>query len=213
MASTLTIARTSQRSRSSLWVPGLLLFILAAGFVTVMMVGTSMAPGYDVQGGAISDLGVIGETAMLFNGALLAVGLLNIASGYLLYRSHGHVWVFAVFVLAGVGAIGAGLVPLNTSDLHGIFALLAFVFFSIEALAIATLISGPMRWVSVLAGLVGLAFVVLMVIGDSGNPGVFGPIGHGGAERMIVYPSMLWMMAFGGYLMAAPSGDRDISFR
>ena len=210
MASTLTIARTSQHSRSSLWVPGLLLFILAAGFVTVMMVGTSMAPGYDVQGGAISDLGVIGETATLFNGALLAVGLLNIASGYLLYRSHGHVWVFAVFVLAGLGAIGAGLVPLNTSDLHGIFALLAFVFFSIEALAIATLISGPMRWVSVLAGLVGLAFVVLMVIGDSGNPGVFGPIGHGGAERMIVYPSMLWMMAFGGYLMAAPTGGRGI---
>ena len=39
------------------------------------------------------------------------------------------------------------------------------------------------------------------------NAGVFGPIGHGGAERMIVYPSMLWMMAFGGYLMAAPSDD------
>ena len=213
MASTLTIARTSERSRSWLWVPGLLLFILAAGFVTVMMVGTSMAPGYNVQGGAISDLGVIGETAMLFNGALLAVGLLNIASGYLLYRSHGHAWVFAVFVLAGVGAMGAGLVPLNTSDLHGIFALVAFVLFNVEALAAATLTSGPMRWVSVVAGLVGLAFVVLMVLGDSGNPGVFGPIGHGGAERMIVYPSMLWMMAFGGYLMAAPSGDRDISFR
>lgn len=207
MASTLTITRTRERSGSSLWVPGLLLFILAAGFVTVMMIGTSMAPGYDVQGGAISDLGVIGETAALFNGALLAVGLLNIASGYLLFRSHGHVWVFAVFLLAGLGAIGAGLVPLNTSDLHGIFALVAFVFFNVEAMAAATLISGPMRWVSVLAGLVGLAFVVLMVIGDAGNPGVFGPIGHGGAERMIVYPSMLWMMAFGGYLMTAPSDD------
>ena len=208
MASTLTIARTRDLSQSSLWVPGLLLFILAAGFLTVVMLGTSMAPGYDVQGGAISDLGVIGETAALFNGALLAVGLLNIASGYLLYRSHGHVWVFAVFLLAGLGAIGAGLVPLNTSALHGIFALVAFVFFNAEALTAATLISGPMRWVSVVAGLVGLAFVVLMVIGDAGNPGVFGPIGHGGAERMIVYPSMLWMMAFGGYLMAAPSGDR-----
>ena len=213
MASTLTIARTNERSRSRLWVPGLLLFILAAGFVTVIMVGTSMAPGYNVKGGAISDLGVIGETATLFNGALLAVGLLNIVSGYLLYRSQGHVWVFALFLLAGLGAIGAGLVPLNTSDLHGIFALVAFVFFNVEALGAATLMSGPMRWVSVVAGLVGLAFVVIMVIGDAGNPGVFGPIGHGGAERMIVYPSMLWMMAFGGYLMAAPSGDRDISFR
>ncbi len=30
----------------------------------------------------------------------------------------------------------------------------------------------------------------------------FGPIGHGGAERMIVYPVMLWLVAFGGYLLA-----------
>jgi hypothetical protein len=28
-------------------------------------------------------------------------------------------------------------------------------------------------------------------------------MGHGGAERMIVYPVMLWLMAFGGYLMAS----------
>jgi hypothetical protein len=41
-----------------------------------------------------------------------------------------------------------------------------------------------------------------MVIGDSGNPTVFGPIGHGGAERMIVYPAMIWLIAFGGYLLA-----------
>lgn len=41
-----------------------------------------------------------------------------------------------------------------------------------------------------------------MVIGDSGLPADFGPIGHGGAERMIVYPAMLWMLTFGGYVMA-----------
>ena len=175
--------------------------------MTVIMLGASMAPGYDVQGGAISELGVVGETALLFNGALLAVGLLNIVGGYLLFRSHGHVWVFAVFLLAGLGAIGAGLVPFNTSDLHGIFALVAFVFFNIEALAAATFSadrcagspSSPAWWV--------LHSWSLMVIGDGGNPGVFGPIGHGAEERMIVYPSMLWMMAFGGYLMAARSGD------
>ena len=55
---------------------------------------------------------------------------------------------------------------------------------------------------SLLAGIVGLAFVGLMVVGDSGNPAVFGPIGHGGAERMIVYPVMLWMLVFGSFLMA-----------
>jgi hypothetical protein len=57
----------------------------------------------------------------------------------------------------------------------------------------------------VLAGLLGLEFVLLMIIGDAGNPGAFGPIGHGGAERMIVYPAMLWMLAFGGSLMAGIS--------
>ena len=62
-----------------------------------------------------------------------------------------------------------------------------------------------MRVLSFLAGVVGLVFVVIMVIGDGGNTAVFGPIGHGGAERMIVYPAMLWLMAFGGYLMAGPS--------
>jgi len=77
---------------------------------------------------------------------------------------------------------------------------------NVEAIASASIVDGPMRVLSFLAGIVGLVFVVIMVIGDGGNPAVFGPIGHGGAERMIVYPAMLWLMAFGGYLMAGPGG-------
>jgi hypothetical protein len=30
-----------------------------------------------------------------------------------------------------------------------------------------------------------------MVIGDSGNPAIFGVIGHGGSERMVVSPVMV----------------------
>jgi hypothetical protein len=41
-----------------------------------------------------------------------------------------------------------------------------------------------------------------MVIGDSGNPAIFGVIGHGGSERMIVYPVMLWTLVGGGHLLA-----------
>lgn len=182
-------------------ISGFLLFILAAEFLTVIMLAASIAPAYDFSGGAISDLGVIEETALLFNGSLLLIGALNIIGGYLFYRSHAKAWVLWIFVLAGLGAIGAGLFPLNTSDLHSIFALLAFVFFNVEAIACALVVSGPMRVISLLAGLVGLGFVILMVIGDAGNPAVFGPIGHGGAERMIVYPVMLWMLTFGGSLL------------
>jgi hypothetical membrane protein len=172
--------------------------------MTVIMLAASMAPDHDIAGGAISDLGVIQETALLFNVSLIAVGVLNIVGGYLLYRVHGRGWLLGLAVLAGLGATGAGLIPLDTSDLHGIFALVAFLCFNLQALATSTITTGPMRALSVLAGVVGLVFVVVMVIGDAGNTAIFGPIGHGGAERMIVYPAMLWMMAFGGYLMADP---------
>jgi hypothetical membrane protein len=182
-------------------VPGFLLFVLAAQFMTVIMLAASIAPRYDYAGGAISDLGVIDETAMLFNVSLIAVGVLNVVGGYLFYRGHRRRWVLATFALAGLGAIGAGLVPLDMSGFHGLFALLAFVFFNLEAIAAATIMRGPMRIVSFMAGAIGLVFVAVMVVGDAGNPAIFGPIGHGGAERMIAYPAMLWLLGFGGYLM------------
>jgi hypothetical membrane protein len=186
---------------------GLLLFILAAQFMTVIMLTASMAIDYDFNGAAISDLGVIETTAMLFNLSLVAVGILDIVAGYLLYRSHGRVWILALFVLASIGAIGAGLVPLGTSDLHSLFAVLAFLFFNLQAIAIGARVRGPMRALSVGAGAIGLVFMVLMVIGDAGGSAAFGAIGHGGTERMIVYPAMLWMLAYGGYLLARPTSD------
>lgn len=192
-------ASTTAELRSA----GVLLFALAAQFMTVIMLGASMAPGYDVAGGAISDLGVFDETAMLFNVSLVLVGVLNIAGGWLFARAHGRGAVLALFVVAGVGAIGAGLFPLDSGGPHGLFALVAFLAFNLEALAVAAVVSGPMRVLSLLAGVTGLVFTGLMVIGDGGNAAAFGPIGHGGTERMIVYPAMLWMLALGGALMAA----------
>jgi hypothetical membrane protein len=209
MTTTLTLRHTSAAVRAGRSSAGVLLVVLAAQFMTVIMLAASMAPAYDIAGGAISDLGTVAETAVLFNASLVVVGLLNLVAGYLYYRVHGRLWILAIFVLAAVGATGAGLVPLGTSDMHGLFALVAFLCFNLQAIACATIIAGPMRWISVIAGGVGFAFVVLMVIGDSGNPGVFGPIGHGGAERMIVYPAMLWMLAFGGFLIGSRTRGED----
>lgn len=181
---------------------GLLLLVLGAAFLTITMLTASIAPRYDFHAGAISDLGVIDQTATLFNGLLVAVGALNIGAGYLLYRWHRRAWILAFYVLAGLGAAGAGLMPLDTGTAHTLFALFAFVFFNLEALATATVVRGGMRALSIAAGVVGLVYVVVMVIGDSGNPAIFGAIGHGGSERMIVYPAMLWTLIVGGYLLA-----------
>jgi len=210
--SALRPADRSATAVGDLRLPGFLLFLLSAGFMTVIMLGASLAPGYDYHVAAISDLGRIAETALLFNLTLMAVGALNLAGGYAFYRWHGRGWLLAIYVVAGLGAFGAGAIPLGTSDLHSLFALVAFVFFNVEAVATGFVLAGPMRPLSWLAGIIGLVYVVIMIIGDAGNPAVFGPIGHGGAERMIVYPVMLWMLALGGHLMAdrslADRGDR-----
>lgn len=201
--------RAQTRTHTAPWLPGLLLFVLSAGFLTVLMLSAGLAPGYDVHGGAISDLGVIPETAALFNVSLVLVGLLNLAAGVLLYRAYRRGVLLSLFVLASVGAIGAGLFPLSTGAPHSISALIAFVAFNLEAIGCSALVRGPMRWVSIVAGVVGLGFVALMVVGDGGNAQVFGAIGHGGAERMIVYPAMLWMLAFGGALMGESARHLD----
>lgn len=198
---------TSRSPGADLRLPGLLFFTLGAAFLIVTMLAASMAPGYDFHGAAISDLGVIAETALLFNLLLIGVGLLNLAGGYLFYRRHRRIWLLALYAFAGIGALGAGLFPLSTGALHSTFALVAFVFFNVQAIATAAVVTGPLRPISAVVGLLGLLYVVVMIIGDGGNPAVFGAIGHGGSERMIAYPGMLWLLALGGYLMARP---RDV---
>lgn len=188
---------------------GVLLFLLPVQFMTALMAGAAMAPGYSINTNAISDLGVIGETAWLFNASLFAAGLLNIAGGYFLYRSYGRSWILPVFLLAGIGAIGSAVFTLDIPGIHGLFALAAFIFFNVEAIAGSTLVRGPLRAISIIAGTLGLIFLVAHAASDFGIMELYGPIGHGGSERMIVYPALFWLAAFGGYLMAPDTSSRS----
>jgi hypothetical membrane protein len=131
---------------------------------------------------------------------MIIIGLFNIIGGYFYFRSHEKVWIFIIFIIAGLSVITAGLFPLNTGDIHSLAALIAFLFFNIELFVCGILTKGLTRIISFIFGIIGLIFVVIMIIGDAGNPEVFGIIGHGGAERMIVYPVILFLMYFGGYL-------------
>jgi hypothetical membrane protein len=205
-APTITAATSDGRLRTA---AGVAYFALAAQFMVAIMAGASMVPGYDVQAGAISDLGVLPATALLFNASLVATGLLNIVGAVLLNLAERRSVLLALSLAAGAGAIGAGVFPLDTGDLHGIFALLAFLFFNLQIVPAAIRLTGPIRVVGLGLAAIGLAYVVVMIIGDGGNPAVFGAIGHGGAERMIAYPPMLWLMAYGGYLMATGRNETN----
>ncbi len=182
--------------KSNRTIAGLILAIGALQFFTFMMIGEALAPGYSVKNDPISALGTIAESSALFNVSVFALGVLNAFAGYLLYRDHGRKWILALFVLAGIGAMGVGVFTLNTPGIHAIFALIAFLFTPLEAIACTKLTTTPLRQLLVALGvwaLVGLALHFLEING---------PLGEGGMERLFVYPSILFLLIFGGYLMS-----------
>jgi len=184
---------------------GYLLALAAGQFLVLLMLAESIAPDYSMHTNAISDLGTIAETELLFNTSLFLIGLLNFAAGYVLFKSIGDRKVFIVFALGGIGAIGAGLIPLDSPiGVHGLFALFAFVFINVEAMVAGRLAQFPLDRISLLLGVLGIIFVPVMIMVDSGSLDVTGSIGHGGVERMIAFPCLIWMLVFGGYLVSSP---------
>src|SRR4051812_39133683 len=100
---------------------GVSFVIVGAAFLTGIMLAASLVPGYDYSGAAISDLGVAPETAALFNVLLVVVGVFNAAGGYFFFRRHRRCSLLFLYVIAGAGAIGAGLMPLSTGAAHSLF--------------------------------------------------------------------------------------------
>lgn len=115
---------------------------------------------------------------------------------------------FGSAAMSDLGVFPETAVLFNVSlILVGVLNLLGGYFFYLQAIGSATRFSGIMRGISVLAGAIGIVFVVLMAIGNAGNAAAFGPIGHGGTERMTIYPVMLWLVAVGGYLLGSEPAE------
>lgn len=202
LALTKPAAGVVERSGRRTAFAGLILFASAAQSMLVAMLAGALAPEYSLNGNAISDLGVIPQTAAFFNTSLIIAGLLTAAGGWLLRPWLNRDWVVALFVLAGLGTVGVGLATAEASpETHQWLALAAFLGFGLLPAACAAELRGWMRPLSVLAAIVGVAYLVVMILGERTDGAAFGDIGAGGTERMVIYPAMLWMMAFGGYLM------------
>jgi hypothetical membrane protein len=141
---------------------------------------------------------------------MLVTGAVVVLSAYLLYRAldrRGFPLVLAVF---GVGAFGVGVFPGNVTPWHGIFALLTFFAGGIAVVLSSRVVSRPFSFLCGLFGGISLlvlvsVFVFGLVIGGP-HPLEF--LGGGGIERWVVYPLIIWLPAFGGYLLAG-SGARD----
>jgi hypothetical membrane protein len=184
--------------------------LVAAGVVIFMGIITAEAfypPSYTTFGNEISDLGAtrppdsvsFQPSSAIFNATMVVSGLLLLTAAFGLERTFGRRRVWISVALLGFGVLGVGVFPGNRAP-HPLFALLSFTSGGWAAILSASVQAGPLRWVSRVLGATTLGWLVVGLFGESSV--FFEELGAGGVERWVAYPSVLWMLAFGGYLLA-----------
>ncbi len=190
-------------------IAGALLFLTGMLAFLGIITAETLYPGYSTAQNMISDLGateppnsIIMQPSSTIFGATMAVsGLLIIASAYCIQRAFGDRAVTVSLGLFGAGVLGVGIFNGSYGDIHGIFALLAFVAGGVAAIASYRIERAPISYFSVVLG--GIALLDLLLYYFMGEASPFAALGPGGLERWIAYPILLWVTGFGGYLMGS----------
>jgi len=186
-------------------VAGALIFVAVTQFVLGVIVSEALYSGYSISGNYVSDLGV-GSSSMIFNSSVFLMGLLLIIGAYFLHRAFGFTMLTVTFVLTAIGAMGVGIFTLDAGIIHSVTALIFFLFSGLSAIfaVICSYVHGfklmkmPFSAIAVILGLTELGGFVLFV----GK--IYFGLGVGGMQRMVLYPVLIWLVGFGGYLMAHP---------
>ncbi len=185
---------------------GALLFAGGSQFLMSMLIAEAVYPSYSVSANFISDLGVWGKmSAPIFNTSIVISGLLTLGAAYLIQKTFRKRGFSAIVALSGTGPLLVGFFPENTilvnvvPVIHSLAALIAFIFGGLAAITSYRLTISPFKYFSVALGVVAIVALVLFL--GTINSGSLG-VGAGGLERMIAYPTLLWEICFGGYLMA-----------
>ena len=188
--------------------------MLCAGAMILMAIITAEAlfpAAYSTSHNQISDLGstwnpggIVREpSATIFNTTMVVTGVMITASSVFLYRASGRRAVSVALGVLGAGVVLVGVFHgemingrFSSHGVHPIVAMVAFLSGALAALLSARVTRGPFRFVAAAFGIVALLGVLLSgTLGDT-------RLGDGGIERWIAYPTILWLVAFGGYLLA-----------
>ncbi len=183
----------------------------SAQFMLGLVVAEALYPSYSVADDYISDLGV-GPSSMVFNSSAFLLGLLSIIGAYFLPRTIDFRGLTFLLILMAVGAMGVGIFTSAFTTIHGAVSLMAFGFGGLSAIASFKVSKLPLSAISVILGVMTLGALTLFAAGlvttgslTSSEPPAsefFLGIGPGGMERMIVYPALIWLILFSGYLIA-----------
>jgi hypothetical membrane protein len=176
-------------------------------------------PSYRITKNDLSDLGAtchnaVGPTpgvctiyqpaSIIWNVTLSLFGVLTVVAAYIIYRGLKN-RIFSTFLgLFGLGALIAGVVPENVNlTTHGLGALVSFVAGAAAAITVYRLRLTTSRLftiVSIILGTISIAGLILLIFVPFATL-ESSVIGHGGDERIIVYPLYVWEMILGAVLL------------
>jgi len=178
-------------------VAGVLIFIAASQFILGLIAAEALYPGYSISTNYISDLGV-GPSSSVFNVSVFLLGLLGIIGAYFFQRAFHRTMITILFSIAAVAAMTVGIFTENSEPMHTIASVFVFLFSGLSAIFSYRLMKHPFSIIVILLGLMSLSALFLFI----GN--FYLGLGGGGMERMILYPILIWMIGFGGFLITFP---------
>lgn len=183
---------------------GSLLFVGGAVVWLVDTIAESLYPNYSVMRDALSTLGdVNAPTRWLWNSATILLGVAWLVGALLLFvRQKPWLWL-ALNLLPPSGVLLVGLFPAGSvNTIHLVASYVIFTASGVVMVVDALGMGRPFRFFSIILGALSLGGLALsMVVLTATNP----PLGAGGEERIILYPLLIWLMSFGGVLMAQPA--------
>lgn len=190
---------------------GMLYILAATQFLLCLIIAEALYPGYSISSNYISDLGV-GPSAIVFNSSVFILGLILLSAVYLQRGNPNFKILNILLAIMAIASMGVGIFTEDFTYLHAPIAFVAFVFGGLFAIASAKIVKKPFSLISIILGVMTLTALALYAVGivTSGSVNTTEPLdsiyylglGAGGMERMIIYPSFMWLTAFGGYIVA-----------
>ena len=220
------IVRTDKRYDRYTKIAGILLLVGGIQFILGVVLGESQYPGYSTSKNTLSDMSgscpsidptnplkcvnsvVLQPSATIFSTTVFIIGGTTAVSAYFVHKTLGGKIAPALLMIVGIGAMGVAIFPGNAGVAHGMFAMTTFFSGGLAAIASYRILkeTRPMQYLSIALGSIAI-FIMLSLFVPGGSPFV-AAFGEGGAERLVAYPVVLWLIMLGGYLLAVSSLGR-----
>jgi hypothetical membrane protein len=181
------------------------------GWITAEALYTGV---YSTHADSLSHLGateppnsiVVQPSGAIFDGTMVVAGLLILGGAWFVQRGLGRRSMSIPTALLGLGVLGVGVFPLTSPTQHTVFALLAFLAGGAAVALSSRVTPPPFSYIWLTLGLVSLVAIGLGLFFIEWQP--VAALGEGGIERWNAYPILMWLVAFGTWLMSAPAAGK-----